>query len=96
MIRSTTASSVRNATTFLFKQGETEKAIEYFQTAIKIREKWSPPYLKIGYAFLQEGHYKSAEENLKKFLELSPDDPEAPTVRSLLPQIEDLAKKQKK
>jgi tetratricopeptide (TPR) repeat protein len=77
----------------LFNQGQAEQAIEYLKIAIKLKESWAPPYLKLGYAYLNRGEYKFALESMKKFVELAPDDPQAPTVRKLIPQLEELAKK---
>jgi|GEM_PF-316855 len=79
----------------LLNQGDTENAIKYFGMAIKIKENWGPPHLRIGYAFLRIGEYKSAAEHMKRFLELSPDDPEAAGIRNQLPMIDDLAQKKK-
>jgi tetratricopeptide (TPR) repeat protein len=77
----------------LFNQGQADQAIEYLQIAVKLKGDWAPPYLKLGYAYLNKGEYKSALESLKKFLELAPEDPQAATVKALIPQLEELAKK---
>jgi tetratricopeptide (TPR) repeat protein len=82
-----------NVGKIFFGQGNTDKAIEYFQLAIKIKEDWAPAYLQLGYAYLNKGEYKMAVESLKRFLELAPDDPQAPTIQSLIPKLEELIKK---
>jgi tetratricopeptide (TPR) repeat protein len=79
----------------LFNQGQSAEAIEYMKTAVKLKEGWAPPYLKLGYAYLNTGEFTLALESLKKFLELAPDDPQAPAVKALIPQVEELAKKKK-
>jgi len=84
-----------NVGVILLNQGDTENAIKYLRMAIEIKESWGAPHLRIGYAFLRAGEYTSAAEHLKRFLELSPDSPEAPQVRNQIPQIEDLAQKKK-
>jgi len=79
-----------------FKRGETDQAIEYLKTAIKIKESWAPPYLRLGYAYLNKGQYDLAVGSLKKFLELAPEDPQAPTIKNLIPDLEKLVKKDNK
>ncbi len=76
-----------------FKQNQAEQAIEYYRLAVRAKETWAPPYLRLGYACLNKGLYADALASLKKFLELAPDDPQAPTIRNLLPELEKLAKK---
>jgi tetratricopeptide (TPR) repeat protein len=75
-----------------FKQGETDKAIEYFQLAVKIKESWAPPHRQLGYAYLNKGKYKLAVDCLKKFVELVPDDPQAENIKNLIPKLEELIK----
>jgi tetratricopeptide (TPR) repeat protein len=79
-----------------FNQGEAAQAIDYLLIAVKIDEKWPPPYHKLGYAYLNRGQYQKALESFKKFLDLAPDDPQATGVRDLLPNLEKLAKTEKK
>ncbi len=76
-----------------FKQGEREKAIEYFKLAILIKDTWALPYLKLGYTYLNKGEYQMAIDSFNKFLELAPDDPQAATIQNLIPQLEKLIKK---
>lgn len=75
-----------------FKQGETDKAIEYFLLAIKIKESWPPPHRQLGYAYLNKGKYRLAVDSLKKFVELAPDDPQAESIKNLIPKLEELIK----
>ena len=82
-----------NVGEIFFKQGQTDQAIDYLKMAIKIKEGWAPPYQRLGYAYLNKGEYGLALENLKKFLELAPDDPQAPAIENLLPELEKMAKK---
>ncbi len=80
----------------LFNEGQADQAIDYLLVAVKIDGKWAPPYLKLGYAYLNKGLYTKAAESLKTFLELAPDDPQAAAVKELLPNVEKLAKGEKK
>jgi tetratricopeptide (TPR) repeat protein len=82
-----------NVGEILFNQGNAEQAIEYLNAAIKIKKDWAQPYLKLGYAYLNKAEYRLALDSLKRFLELAPTDIQAPTVKNLIPQIEELAKK---
>ena len=77
-----------------FKKGKTDLAIEYLKIATEIKEDWPDPYLKLGYAYLNKGDFKLAVESFKTFLKLAPDDPQAPTINNLIPQIENLIKKE--
>lgn len=78
----------------LFNQGQSAEAIEYLKMAVQLRANWAPPHLKLGYAYLNRGEFEDARRSFAKFLELSPEDLQAPAVKALLPQVEDLAKKQ--
>jgi len=82
-----------NVGEIFFKQGQAEQAFEYFNTAIKLNGNWAPPYLRLGYVYLNRGQYDMAIENLKKFSQLAPDDPQAATINNLIPELEKLIKK---
>jgi len=77
-----------------FNQNEIDQAIEYLLIAVKIKGEWPEPHLKLGYAYLNKGKYKLALESLHNFLKLAPNHPQAPSVRTLLPRLEELAKKE--
>lgn len=76
-----------------FGQGETDQAIEYYKLATQIKEDWAPPRRQLGYAYLNKGEYQLAVDTFKKFLEVAPDDPQAPVIESLIPKIEEMIKK---
>jgi len=82
-----------NVGEIFFNQGEADKAIDYYKLATTIKENWAPPYRQLGYAYLNKGEYQLAIDSLKKFLELAPDDPQAPTIESLIPKLEEMVKK---
>lgn len=63
---------------------ELENAIRCFFLVSKQKPKWSSPYLKIGYAYFNLGLTEKALEFFKKFLELDPKSPEAPTVKEMI------------
>lgn len=82
-----------NVGEIFFNRGEAVKAIDYYKLAASIKEDWAPPYRQLGYAYLNKGEYQLAVDSLKKFLELAPDDPQAPTIENLIPKLEDMIKK---
>jgi len=77
----------------LFKKGEAVKGIEFFEKAIEIKSDWSPPYLQLGYAFLNVDNYQMAVKSFRKFIELAPDDPLTPSITALIPKLEEMIKK---
>jgi tetratricopeptide (TPR) repeat protein len=77
----------------LFTQGKAAEGITFYNKAIEIKSDWAPPYRQRGFAYLNLADYKMAIESFKKFLELAPDHPQAPTVRNLLPKLEEMIKK---
>jgi len=82
-----------NVGEIFFNEGKAVEAIEYYKLAAKIKDNWAPPYRQLGYAYLNQGEYQLAIDSLKKFLELAPDDPQAPAIESLIPKLEEMIKK---
>ena len=77
----------------LFTQGNAVSGVEYFNKAIALKPEWASPYRQKGYALLNLADFKGALESFQKFLELAPDDPRAPAVQALIPQLEGMIKK---
>ena len=71
-----------------FSKGGIDEAISYFEIASRIKPDWAKPYIKLGYAYLNKGEMGKAKDNLKKFLELEPESPEAPTVKNIIDFID--------
>ncbi len=71
-----------------FSKGGIAEAISYFEIASRIKPDWAKPYIKLGYAYLNKGEMGKARENLKKFLDLEPESPEAPTVKNIIDFID--------
>jgi tetratricopeptide (TPR) repeat protein len=67
-----------------FSSQKIDEAIKYLEISIQIKPDWPPPYMKLGYVYLNKGDYSNAEANFKKFLEMDPNSPEAPTVQNIL------------
>ncbi|MBN1274138.1 MAG: tetratricopeptide repeat protein [Candidatus Aminicenantes bacterium] len=72
----------------LFAAGKTEEALEYYGKAAGIDPGWSEAYLKWGYAALKLEKTAEAKEHFLKFLELSPDHPQAEEVKNILKDLE--------
>ncbi len=71
-----------------FANERVEEAIQFFNLATQIKPDWSEPYLKLGYAYLNKGDMEKAKENLKKFIEINPNAPNAEEVKKLLQSLE--------
>ena len=75
-----------------FSNHKIDEAIHYFELSTQIKSDWGPPYLKLGYAYLNKGDYENAKLNLNKFLELDPESPEAPRVENMIDYLEKIKK----
>ncbi len=75
-----------------FSNQKIDEAIHYFEVASQIKPDWPFPYLKLGYSFLNRGDYEKSILNLKKFLELDPQSPEAPAIRNTIEYLEKIKK----
>ena len=75
-----------------FSNQKIDEAIHYFELSTQIKSDWGPPYLKLGYAYLNKGDYEKAKLNLNKFLELDPESPEAPAVKKMIDYLEKIKK----
>lgn len=71
----------------LLKEGRPDEAL-----AAKIRKDWPKAYHRLGLVYLNKGDLAKALENLKKFLELDPQNPEAANVRAAIAAIEQIKK----
>ena len=71
----------------MLNAGNGTEAVKYYNIAIQIKPQWAKAYMKLGYAYLNQGDTASAVTNLKKFLELAPDDPEAGAVQGVIKSL---------
>jgi tetratricopeptide (TPR) repeat protein len=78
-----------NIAEIMFNGGKTDEAISYYSLAAKLKPEMAIYYQKLGYAYLNKGDFPQAIANFEKFVKLAPDDPQTPTLQSL---IEDLKK----
>ena len=72
----------------LFSHQKVDEAIKYFELSIQIKKEWSKPYLKLGYVYLNKGDFDKSLEYFNKFIEMDPENPEAPNVRNIIATIE--------
>lgn len=75
-----------------FSNQKIDEAIHYFELSTQIKSDWGPPYLKLGYAYLNKGDYEKAKLNLNKFLEFDPESPEIATVKNMVDYLEKIKK----
>jgi len=76
-----------NVAEILFAAGQTEEAIKNYKLAIQIKPDWAKSYAQLGYAYLNQGDTALAIENLKKFLELDPNAPEADGIKEVIKSL---------
>jgi tetratricopeptide (TPR) repeat protein len=60
---------------FFFSQRQWEQAIATYKQALEINPEFSTPYNQIGYSYRYLGNYSEAENALKKYIKMIPDDP---------------------
>jgi len=81
-----------NVGEIFFSNQKTDDAIAYFELAIKIKSDWPKAYHRLGLVYLNKGDFPKALANLKKFLELDPQSPEAAGVKAAIAAIEQIKK----
>ncbi|MDA8019690.1 MAG: tetratricopeptide repeat protein [Thermoanaerobaculia bacterium] len=72
----------------LWNAGQTDKAVQVSQLALSIDPSLAKPHYFLGLSHISSGNNAEAKAALQKFLEMAPDDPEAPTAREMLSYIE--------
>ncbi|MEN6561166.1 MAG: tetratricopeptide repeat protein [Acidobacteriota bacterium] len=77
-----------NVAEIFFSNQRIDEAIAYFEQAARIKKDWPRIYHRLGLAYLNKGDLDRAAENLKKFLDLDPRNPEAANVAAALAAIE--------
>jgi tetratricopeptide (TPR) repeat protein len=71
-----------------FSLGQTDKAIKFFLRALEINAEFADAYYKLGLAYLNKGDVEKSKINLEKFIEMSPDSPNAEIAKEFLKNIE--------
>ncbi|MDH4219712.1 MAG: tetratricopeptide repeat protein [Candidatus Aminicenantes bacterium] len=75
-----------------FSNQRIDEAIKYYELAIQIKQDWSKPYLRLGYAYINKGDFDKALEYLNKFIEMDPENPEVPQTKNMIDTIERIKK----
>jgi tetratricopeptide (TPR) repeat protein len=81
-----------NVGEILFSNQKADEAIPYFELAIRIKKDWPTPYQRLGLVYLNKGNFDKALENLRKFLEVDSQSPEAENVKAMIAAIEKMKK----
>lgn len=81
-----------NVGEIFFSNQKIDEAITYFELAAKIKKDWPKPYRRLGLVYLNKGDFDKALENLRKFIELDPESPDAATVKATIAAVEKLKK----
>ncbi len=81
-----------NVGEIFFSNQRIDEAIGYFEMAAGIKTDWPKPYHRLGLAFLNKGDFDKALANLRKFVELDPQNPEAANVRATIAAVEKMKK----
>jgi Tfp pilus assembly protein PilF len=81
-----------NVGEIFFSNQKLDEAIRYFEMAIQIKSTWPKPYYRLGLVYLNKGDFPRAIENLNKFVELDPQNPEVPNVKNTIAAIEKMKK----
>lgn len=82
--------ALANAQTYLniggtyHSMGQFEKAIPYLQKATQINPRLTNAFFNLGLAYGALNRLEEARANLRRVLELNPNDPQAPVIRQLL------------
>jgi len=86
------AAAAYNVGEIFFSGQQVDDAITYFEMAARIKKDWPKAYHRLGLAYLNKGNLDKALENLKKFVELDPENPEAANVKATIAAVEKLKK----
>jgi tetratricopeptide (TPR) repeat protein len=70
-------------------QKRTPEAVSYFQTALERAPQNALGHFNLGQAYLELGRSAEGRGELARFVELAPDDPDAPKVAAFLKQVDE-------
>ena len=68
----------------MFNEGNSQAAIEAFHRVLAAAPDHARAYYELGRSYLSAGDVGKAKEALEKFLEMAPNDPEAPSAEEML------------
>ncbi len=79
-----------NVAEIFFAAGKYPEALRYFEIAARIKPKWSPPYLKMGYVYSNLGDITKAIQCFENFVKLEPEHAEVPIIRELVKSLKEV------
>jgi tetratricopeptide (TPR) repeat protein len=86
------AAAAYNVGEIFFSNQKVGDAIPYFELAVRIKKDWPKAYHRLGLVYLNKGDLDKALENLRKFVELDPQNPEAANVKATIAAVEKMKK----
>lgn len=72
----------------LFDNGQVEEAAEAFERVLAANPEHARAHYQLGRCYLSLNQLERAEQHLERFVEMAPDDPEAPSAREMLSYLE--------
>jgi tetratricopeptide (TPR) repeat protein len=86
------AAAAYNVGEIFFSNQKVDEAITYFELATRVKKDWPKAYHRLGLVYLNKGDFDKALENLRKFIELDPQNPEAANVKATIAAVEKMKK----
>jgi tetratricopeptide (TPR) repeat protein len=83
----TDAAVAYNVAEICFSAEKIDDAVKYYKLAIELRPDFAGYHKKLGYAYLNLGEIDTAKTYFQKFLEMAPNDPEAPSIKEILSSL---------
>jgi tetratricopeptide (TPR) repeat protein len=83
----TDAAVAYNVAEICFSAEKIADAVKYYKLAIELRPEFAGYYKKLGYAYLNLGDIDTAKTYFQKFLEMAPNDPDAPSIKDILSSL---------
>ena len=77
-----------NVAEIYFASNNNEEALKYYDIALQIKPKWAELFLKKGYVYMNMGDFPKAIESLKKFIELDPENAQAPVAEEIIKSLQ--------
>jgi len=81
-----------NVGEIFFSNQKIDDAIKYFELAIQIKKDWSKPYYRLGIVYLNKGDFAKSLECLNKFIQMDPENQDAPQAKNMIEAIEKIKK----
>lgn len=70
------------------RRGDQSGAVQYYTQSVSVSRSYSPAYMNRANAYMRSAEYDKALADYQSFLQLSPQDPQAPDVRRMIAALE--------